>query len=1641
MSKVVKAVTGAVSNVVSGVVKAVGSVVSGVVKAIGSVVSAVVNFVASPFMGMFGMPDVPTNDSESNRITGVLVQKSGTNVNVPVVYGYRKVGGIVTFAETGSDNNKYLWVAYVLSEGQCEGVREIWINDTQIPSSNIPGINNQQMVTVSGKDSQGVDSKLNGLTTLQLFKGGIVNNPADTNVGNVTANGIFKGAPSWKTTMNYNGLCTLFARFEWKETTDSASNPFSGGIPEVKVCLLGKKVAKLTTVDGNYAPQASRVSGSARPELYNWGTFGGGYTEAYSTNPAEILLDYLRNPMYGKGLLNSDIDWESFYVAAVKCNQSINYTSTASGPILTMNYVLDTNQTIFNNVKLILQNFRAYLPYSRGKYVLRIEDAGNYSDILSGSADIVASFDKDNLHGDITYTGIDRASKYNQVVVRYVDPDNFWSEQTVVYPESQQDRWDYQTIDGGRENKGEFTFAGITNYMIAKDMARLLFNKSREQDSISFTVSSQGFELEPGDNVYLNANILKFGDDPLADAIPWRIVSIKLNNDFTFSVGCVRNPDWIYPHVRAGERDYKYALYVPKGATRYYPAEPIGIPVGLRPPWYAPTSGTDPANPPPAPGVGILTDKINIYETVASQRSNGIFVVCNFLRPANPAYSGVILNYKQNLSSVTTFTNLEVNTVPGANQPVTFEIGPCLNNTVYRVESQVKYSTGDKSTAIGVDGIQIGVPQDGSGGGGGGTPVAPPVNLANNYLSYAFGRTELSGGLPLATRKSNFVLRQDITGGTNPLINGLEIFYKPSANPKWYRTTQSLPSTQGADIAFSLTFGARLYPLVPGSGGIPGSVDNYDFIFRFTYSDGKTSIYQYRALNCSVEYGAYGYDVYLFAADQGATVYAKELTSAYVPEVMGVNDIPETRNMTISLKSISNEISNSQPAAIYFAINPPATSDWVNWVGVRLYRYRVTGSGTPAWSSTDFIPVSQDVYSFYIKQVILYDSNYQYVMVPLVNYGGTTAEALQARYISGTIHNRTADADYPSNGNWLSKMTVGALEPVATALARLNQNVTVAPPRRDTTVANLSSTTLTTGGVPFSPRRVQFTLTQKDTGTPNGRIAGIKIYYKLNSNVYWKEADYMFSGGTYTEGSTITINSNMTAPIMELGYPSYPNTPYLEQNYDFKIRWLYNDGSESLKEVSFLNSVIEKAGGSYTFIVLGATVGGGGGANYTVGNAPNQDCTDIHNLLERNQPAGTVTDVRTITDTLSAYQLYAQPSTTPNTLNFWCSTPTTQMKSYLAGLKVEYRQVIGGTTTATNPVITVNSSPYKTSTAVYVNGVAKSAIGAQVTNVLWDVEYEFIVTPQVWYQGALTNANKSFYWRGKVHNRETETAGNNPYPTGANNIGNWFSRITPKVVDYTTAIGSLSAPYPDVDPVVRLQSITKVGTTPATTYHTVKFQLPASYTSFKVYRRSVQDIKQNPNAYFGRDHLYGVGWWEQFTPNYAADEYLIDGNRVVTLNLRPAISGRLEFNFYDFNSTKAINGTSNWLFAGYPATNTPLTNKFLAAASYGSPSEMTQILIVVTTATQSAKALLVDLRHDAVLPNLLTDAQEVDFTTATSTVSTIINPVATPTVGTIYSSNLNTIKRTLSEARSRVTSNIKVNNATYTVPTAIPPVL
>lgn len=935
MSKVVKAIGSAVTSVVKGVVKAVTSVV----KAVVNVVSTVVSFVTQPFMGMLGgMPDVPSAQAEADRQQGVLVQTQGSNINIPVVYGYRKVGGTVVFAETGSTNNRYLYVAYVFSEGVVEGLREVFIDDYQLPGTFTANLNAGQVVDIT-------TDRYKDRVRLQWYPGVYFSNPQSSPVGAAIKSGVFAEAPSFKSSMNFNGLAVLFARYEWKEIktqADADANPFSGNIPQVQVSMLGRRVASLL-VDA---------------ELTAYDTA----PVRYSTNPAEILLDYLRNPRYGKGLTNSDIHWDTWKKAARKCNTTVTYLNTTgdiTGPIMTCNFVLDTGQTLMSNVKTLLMGFRAYMPYVQGKYKLKIEDAGNETDITSGQAVIqmtaVASpylkstYEGNvcDIVGDVTYTGIERSAKYNVVAVSYVDPDQKFSVQQVIYPETEEERQEYITKDGGRENKLEATFPTLTNYAMAKDMARLLFNKSRRQETVSLTISSEGLELEPGDSIRIQSNILNFG------TIPWRIVSLKINDNMTVDLALVKNPDDIYPYTRVGEEDIVLAVYVPKGSIIYYPSSDNQPLIGLVPPTraiypsdFAPNPGnpgsTDPnapggggvgggnppggntggspgsdANnppvtpPPPPPFEAQLTLK---RSSLTSMGSGNYMINLVFTQPADALYSYSIFWWRVNRFSP--WIELKKEERPGAGGEISISFGP-LPGGEYDWYARSFATDGRASTRISNGRVAY--------NGGtvelnpnlqnissfstiqateGWTLPASQVPTAPRYdddIAIFNIKTKLNSGQPYDPRQLTCTIQQitqTLTDATNPLIEGVRIYYRATGDTYWnYEDHKFSNYTQyfpGASVTFDLkgTFGNRAYPTIPQVTPL-STQQRYEFLARLLYSDGTTALRQFGPMGGQVEWYPVGVpSAYNFTV-VGTDPYASGV-SRTVPVPVGFNETFKT---------------------------------------------------------------------------------------------------------------------------------------------------------------------------------------------------------------------------------------------------------------------------------------------------------------------------------------------------------------------------------------------------------------------------------------------------------------------------------------------------------------------------------------------------------------------------------------------------------------------------------------------------------------------------------------------------------------------------------------------------------------------------
>jgi predicted phage tail protein len=122
-------------------------------------------------------------------------------------------------------------------------------------------------------------------------------------------------------------------------------------------------------------------------------------TWAYSNNSSLVLLDYLRNSRYGKGLPNDafETNYDSFKTSANTCDTQVTPYSGAVSDInlFETNAVIDSEKKVLENVRELLVPMRAIFNYTQGKYKVIIEGTGSSQLLLT----------KDNVVSEVKLQG------------------------------------------------------------------------------------------------------------------------------------------------------------------------------------------------------------------------------------------------------------------------------------------------------------------------------------------------------------------------------------------------------------------------------------------------------------------------------------------------------------------------------------------------------------------------------------------------------------------------------------------------------------------------------------------------------------------------------------------------------------------------------------------------------------------------------------------------------------------------------------------------------------------------------------------------------------------------------------------------------------------------------------------------------------------------------------------------------------------------------------------------------------------------------------------------------------------------------------------------------------------------------------
>ena len=475
------------------------------------VVDAVVDIVEDFVGWLYPMPDIPDcGDMQQDlNAKGVLVNKITANASIPIIYGTRKVGGNVVFIETSGTDNEFLYMALVLSEGEIHDITKIFINDNEVTWSGDIADNTQ--ITVASSDANFFDTTDSvSLITCEPHFG------SDSQ----SASSLLSGLSSWTSNHRLRGLAYLAIKFKWN------ADKF-GSLPTVNAIVQGKKI-----YNPNLDSTKTGGSGSHREDTSS--------TWEFSDNPVYQLLDYLRNDRYGMGIPNSyfDSNYADWQTAGDVCDTNITPFSGASQiDLMDSHTVVDTSKKAIENVREFVKGCRAFLNFSAGKYKILVESSGSASITLT----------EDNILGGITVSSKNKNSRYNRVIVNFINPDKNFMSDTAQFPPvdetgiaSADQHATMKTADGGILLEGRFDFPMLTSPYQAQEMAEIILRRSRSSLDVTLKADATALELSIGDIVNITHATPGFS------AKPFRVQGMSINADHTIGLQLSEHQDSYY---------------------------------------------------------------------------------------------------------------------------------------------------------------------------------------------------------------------------------------------------------------------------------------------------------------------------------------------------------------------------------------------------------------------------------------------------------------------------------------------------------------------------------------------------------------------------------------------------------------------------------------------------------------------------------------------------------------------------------------------------------------------------------------------------------------------------------------------------------------------------------------------------------------------------------------------------------------------------------------------------------------------------------------------------------------------------------------------------------------------------------------
>jgi len=304
---------------------------------------------------------------------------------------------------------------------------------------------------------------------------------------------------------------------------------YSGNLPSLSFYVEGQRIYDIIESNGVYSLSAEKT---------------------FSNNFARVLLDYLINGVYGRGLSINEIDLESFYRAKVISDTVVD-TKPFGGKVYggskpttvklyEFNDIIDTEQEVRDNVNRILQcAHQAFLVWSDGRYKLNVEYPTGNPSVANGLVNTNHVFtDADIVRDSANVTWPKAEDKYNQVTVRFSNAIKNFKSDSITWPETFSQVYNvYLGEDNDQPLKTEVSIPGIIDPYHAQSRAEELVRTSRNTHRLSIKLTRKAITLETGDFFLLKSEVIPIKNLANTDGYEiYRVQSVEYDGELNVKI-------------------------------------------------------------------------------------------------------------------------------------------------------------------------------------------------------------------------------------------------------------------------------------------------------------------------------------------------------------------------------------------------------------------------------------------------------------------------------------------------------------------------------------------------------------------------------------------------------------------------------------------------------------------------------------------------------------------------------------------------------------------------------------------------------------------------------------------------------------------------------------------------------------------------------------------------------------------------------------------------------------------------------------------------------------------------------------------------------------------------------------------------